>query len=172
VHAVWLQCAMHVRAPRSCTCSQAGDVWECMCCCARPANLYLGHNNHILTAGTRALLGVLLSTRRGAAWLRSQPAATAALLDALQPGAAASLLLDTDTATSLRCADLPGLWTVNNSFWTFTNFLLNDSKALLPFQLGLCMLTAGGSAVGDCNRLVYSRTSLLLSAWLPQRSEL
>lgn len=138
----------------------------------RKTNRHLGHNNHILTAGTRALLGVLLSTRRGAAWLRGQPAATAALLDALQPGAAASLLLDTDTATSLRCADLLGLWTFNNSFWTFTNLLLNDSKALLPFQLGLCMLTAGALRLAIAIVWRAAGHHLLQSAWWLQRSEL
>lgn len=55
-----------------------------------------------LLAGARALLGVLLSSAAGVAWLRRQPTATAALLDALHPGAAASPLLDADTETALR----------------------------------------------------------------------
>jgi hypothetical protein len=46
---------------------------------------------------------VLLSGGRGVAWLRRQPAATAALLDALQPGASPPHLLDADTEAALRC---------------------------------------------------------------------
>lgn len=60
---------------------------------------------------------MLLSSAAGVAWLRRQPTATAALLDALHPGAAASPLLDADTETALRCGDTTLIWLLLRCVW-------------------------------------------------------
>ncbi len=54
-------------------------------------------------AATRALLEVVLCTRRGVAWLEAQPAAVGALLQVLHPGCADLPLQAADTADFIRC---------------------------------------------------------------------
>lgn len=55
-----------------------------------------------MRAATRDVLEVLLSTRRGVAWLKAQPTAVGRLLQVLHPGCAALLLPAADTADFIR----------------------------------------------------------------------
>lgn len=60
---------------------------------------FCGH----VRAATRVVLEVLLSTRRGVAWLEAQPAAVGALLQVLHPGRPPLSLVAADTAHLIRC---------------------------------------------------------------------